>query len=162
MTIDVKLDPEMIDYEAINKKIQEKIDALDIKDYELFNHRVEDAIEDQIYKATKSYIETRWGYYNDPARGDNIKSQARDDITDAVNNAIKNHVNQSLNDLFDHLPEDFIENLFVKIFPHVMESLIRGRIQELLTAKRVDLIETARSNTERAVQMYIDQALHRY
>lgn len=56
MKLEIDLDLNQIDYEAINKQIQEKIDAMDIKDMYQLNSKIEYMIKDKVEGAVNNYL----------------------------------------------------------------------------------------------------------
>ena len=56
MKLEIDLDLNQIDYEAINKQIQAKIDNMDIKDMYSLDSKVEYMIKDKVERAVNGYL----------------------------------------------------------------------------------------------------------
>lgn len=154
MEIKIDLDMNQIDYDAINKQIQEKIAALDIKDM----YNVESKINDKIYNLVKDEVNVSYNKYIQKSFWDDGTT---DDGRKLVENMIKAEIiklaNQVIDNIFTEYNEEELRETMLKIMPDVFSSILFQRMESALFSKEYDYY----NNIQNMVRSQIDSAISR-
>ena len=126
MKLEIDLDLNQIDYEAINKQIQDKIAAMDLKK----EYQISTKIDSQIREATEREVNYyfrngTWGGLNNDS-----KREIKDEITKNIRELIQPHVEN----IFNQLPQEELNKLISELLPKVLMDLICSNMQNVLTS----------------------------
>lgn len=125
MKLEIELDLNKIDYDAINQQIQEKLAALDIKETYDINSRVDHMIsvkiEDEVENTYNDYID----YWHKPTlKGkDLIKTLTEEKITDKVTKEL----DRVFEEIYD---EKAITKLISSMLPNIITAILFDSIND--------------------------------
>lgn len=154
MKLEIELDLNKIDYDAINRQIQEKVAALDINDCEItskINAQIEDKVKDQIDYAYNGYLDRYWG------AGANDKGR---NLIEATSKAeIINRTKQIIDEAFEKLyDEDTLREIMFKIIPDVFTAIVFSKMEYSLFSNEANYY----TNINSMVRNEIDSRLRSY
>lgn len=136
MEIKIDLDMNKIDYDAINKQIQEKIASLDIKDM----YRIESKIEDKISDFIKEEVDYSYNKYLDRYYGNSYETgDGRDLIQSITKEEIKNKVKDIIEDIFSSdYDKETLRKMMIEFLPDIFTSILFKRMDSVLFSKEHD------------------------
>lgn len=128
MKLEIELDMNKIDYDAINAQILEKVKELDItKTYDVANkieHKVGAMIRDEVYLTYDPYITNTWKYPSEVGKK-LVETTTKELINEKVNIIV--------NEIMEGITEEAIKKMIVKLMPemfvNVMISYLIGAIE---------------------------------
>lgn len=121
MKLEIELDLNKIDYDEINKQIQEKIANMDLKESYSIDSKINSKIKEDIDKEVGSYLRSRgWnGNFNDATQ-----RTISDEIRATINSLIKDTVENVIN----KIPKDELDKLISDLIPKVLVDIITNNI----------------------------------
>lgn len=124
-----------IDYDAINKQIQEKIAVLDIKDmYDIntkIDNKISNYIEDEIVYHYNKYLARYFGESTSP--------EGRNLIEDMSKEEIEKRTKKVIDDVFSNdYNEERLKELMLKFLPDIFASILFNRMDSALFSKEHD------------------------
>ena len=131
MKLEIELDLNKIDYDAINKQIAEKVAALDIKDM----YNIESKIDSKISTLVKeevdySYTEYLNKYWSSPT------SEGEKLIETMSKAEIENRTKKIIDDIFAaDYNEEVLRELMIKFLPDVFAAILFRRLESTLFTK---------------------------
>lgn len=131
MKLEIELDLNKIDYDAINKQIAEKVAALDIKDM----YNIESKIDSKISTLVKeevdySYNEYLNKYWSSPT------SEGKKLIETMSKAEIENRTKKIIDDIFAaDYNEEVLRELMIKFLPDVFAAILFRRLESTLFTK---------------------------
>lgn len=129
MEIKIDLDMNQIDYDAINKQIQEKVAALNIKDMYNFETRIENKISEYI----REEIDSSYNIYLRKYWAGEISSDGKNLIQDITSKQITEKTEKILEEIFtEEYTEEFLKELMYKIIPEVFYALLFKKLDYAL------------------------------
>lgn len=154
MEIKIDLDMNQIDYDAINKQIQEKIAALDIDDMYDVNKKIDNKIS--------NYIENEIGYHYNKylARyfGENTSPEGRELIESMSKEEIEKRTKKVIDDVFSNdYNEEKLRELMFKFLPDIFSTLLFEKMRSALFSSE----HNYRNETYNMVRSQIDSAFGR-
>ena len=128
MKLEIELDLNKLDYDAINKQIAEKIEALDIKEeYDIeqkINNKITNMINDKVEYSYNSYIDNYWK--SPTAEGKKL-------IESITKTEIENRTKQVIEEVFaNEYSEEKIKEVMLKLIPDVFASIMFSRMESAL------------------------------
>ena len=134
MKLEIELDLNKIDYDAINKQIAEKVAELDLKDMYDVELKIDNKITSIINKAVddsyNSYLDRYWS---------GTTSEGRNLIQSMTKTEIENHTKNVLEDIFaNDYNEDTMREVMLKMLPDVFASILFRRMESVLFDKEWD------------------------
>lgn len=154
MKLEIELDLNKIDYDAINKQIQEKVTALDINDCDItskINRQIEAKVKDQIEYAYNNYLDKYWGSGANKEGRNLIESTSKAEIT--------NRTKQIVDEAFEKLySEDELREIMFKIIPDVFTAVVFSKMEYSLFSKEQNYY----ANINSMVRSEIDSRLRSY
>lgn len=154
MKLEIELDLNKIDYDAINKQIQEKVAALDINDCDItskINRQIEAKVKDQIEYAYNNYLDKYWGSGANKEGRNLIESTSKAEIT--------NRTKQIVDEAFEKLySEDELREIMFKIIPDVFTAVVFSKMEYSLFSKEQNYY----ANINSMVRSEIDSRLRSY
>ena len=127
MKLEIDLDLNKIDYDAINKQIIEKVTALDIKDI----YDIESRISNKITNIINDEVEYSYNSYLDKAYwGDGTSAKGRELIEKLTKEKIESHTKEVMEEIFaNEYSEDTIREIMLKVIPSVFTSILFRRME---------------------------------
>ena len=153
MKLEIELDLNKIDYDAINKQIAEKVAALDIK--EMYNveskidNKISDLIEKEVDYSYNAYIDRYWR---------DATSEGRKLIESMSKAEIENRTKQVIEEIFaNEYSEDTMRETMLKVIPSVFASILFSRMESALFSTEYNYYDQIHS----MVKGEIDSAINR-
>lgn len=155
MKLEIELDLNKIDYDAINKQIAEKVAALDIKDM----YSVESKIDSKINNLIKDEVEYTYNSYLDKKYwGDGTTAHGRELVENLTKEKIENHTKKVMEEIFaNEYSEDVMRETMLKVIPSVFASILFRRMESALFSNEYNYYDQIHS----MVMGEIDAAIHR-
>ena len=131
MKLEIELDLNKIDYDAINKQIEEKVAALDIKEMYDVESRISNKISSLIEKEVDySYNDYLNEYWNRPT------CEGKKLIESMTKTEIENRTKDIMEKIFSNeYSEDALRETMLKMIPDVFAYALFSRIDKVLFAK---------------------------
>ncbi len=153
MKLEIELDLNKIDYDAINKQISEKIAALDIKEmYDVeskINNKITNLIKQEVDESYNSYLERYWS---------GATSEGRNLIQSMTKTEIENRTKNIIEEIFtNEYNEDAMRETMLKMIPSVFTSILFSRIESTLFTKEYSYYNQIHD----MVKNEIDSAIHK-
>lgn len=135
MKLEIELDLNKIDYDAINKQIQEKIEAMDLEKTYQINYKISNKINEEVEKIVGTQLRrSRWsGELNDDSK-QWIHNEIRGKIQELVNPCVTN--------IFDKLSQDELDEIITELIPKVLVDLLSERTKSALMSYYYESSET--------------------
>lgn len=150
MEIKIDLDMNKIDYDAINKQIQEKIAALDIKDmYNVetrIDNKISNLIDNEVDIAYNKYIKK--SFWDDGTTDNGIK---------LIEDIIKTEIEKCANKVIEEIGEEQLREIMFEYLPDVFATLLFEKMRSALFSSE----HNYRSETYNMVRSQIDSAFGR-
>ena len=125
MKLEIDLDFNQIDYEAINRQIQDKIDNMDIKDMYSLDSKVEYMIKDKVERAVNGYLTGGvWQGLNDSSRRE---------INDEIRKNIKELIEPHVKNIFNQLPQEELDKIISDLLPKILMDLLNESMKNMIT-----------------------------
>lgn len=137
MEIKIDLDMNQIDYDAINKQIQEKIAALDVKDmYNVetkIDNTISDYIKSEINCSYNKYLDSYfWGRNSETSEGKKL-------IENISKEEIERRTKNIIDDIFENAyDEEKLRELMFKFLPDIFTTLLFRKMENALFSKEHD------------------------
>ena len=137
MEIKINLDMNQIDYDAINKQIQEKIAALDVKDmYNVetkIDNTISDYIKSEINCSYNKYLDSYfWGRNSETSEGKKL-------IENISKEEIERRTKNIIDDIFENAyDEEKLRELMLKFLPDIFTTLLFRKMENALFSKEHD------------------------
>lgn len=113
MKLEIELDLNKIDYDAINQQIQEKIAAADLNKLYNIEYRIQDKIKEEVARTIYSHLnQGAWCNLNDATRRE-VKEEISKTIHDCIDSRITEILGQVSDEEFDKMIYDLIPVVIV-------------------------------------------------
>lgn len=134
MKLEIELDLNKIDYDAINKQIAEKVAELDIKDmYDVeskINNKITSLVNKEVDDSYNSYLDRYWS---------GTTSDGRNLIETMTQTEIENHTRKIIEEIFaNDYNEDAMREVMLKMIPDIFASILFKRMESALFTKEWD------------------------
>jgi hypothetical protein len=148
MKLEIELDLNKIDYDAINRQILEKIDSMDLRKEYSIESKIKDTINENVNNAVANHIKTSiWG-------GLTIESKMA--VEEEFRSKIRDIIKPYIDEIFNKLPADELNKLISDLIPKViMDQLISNVSSSLYSFQ-----ETSRITTNSICEERIRNMLH--
>lgn len=136
MKLEIELDLNKIDYDAINKQITEKISQLNIKEeYNIesrISNKIDTILDEEINDSYNSYLDKSYW-------GNGTTAKGRELIENLTKEKIENHTKKVIEDIFtSEYSEDTMREVMLKIIPDIFASVLFKRMESALFTKEDD------------------------
>ena len=133
MKLEIELDLNKIDYDAINKQIAEKVAELDIKEM----YDVESRIDSKIACLVEDNINISYNKYISKSFWDDGTTNAGKKLIEGMIKAeIENRTNQVIEKIFaEDYNEDTMREVMIKMIPDIFSYALFARIDRALSYK---------------------------
>lgn len=131
MKLEIELDLNKIDYDAINKQIAEKVAELNIKEeYDIeskINNKITSIVNKEVDASYNSYIKEYWSYPT---------SDGKKLIESMSKSEIENRTKKVMEEIFtNEYNEETLKEVMLKIIPDVFASILFSRMESALFNK---------------------------
>lgn len=156
MKLEIELDLNKIDYDAINKQIAEKIAELDVvKEYEINNkidREIRGLVEESVKYAYGKYLDTFWAEKADTtSKGENLVEQV-------AKEKIEDYTKETMDKIFaSEYSEETMQEIMLQMIPDVFTALLFSRIDKALFSNQNNYWQM----TQNRVRVMIAQAIGR-
>lgn len=124
MKLEIELDLNQIDYDAINKQIQDKIADMDLhKEY-----HISSKIDSKIREEVEERVNRHLGYSSWSGLNDSSKREIKDEITKNVRELIKPHVEN----IFNQIPQEELDAIISELIPKVLVDIFTSEIKGMI------------------------------
>lgn len=124
MKLEIELDLNKIDYDAINKQIQEKINDMDLNKMYQIDREISDTINERVKIIVKEYLcRNRW------VSDGELNSNAVQLVREEVRCKIQETVNPFINDIFEKLPQDELNKIIVDLIPIILVNMLEEHVR---------------------------------
>ena len=139
MKLEIELDLNKIDYDAINQQIVEKIAAVDIKDL----YAIESRIDNKVCHLVNEAVEDAYGDYISKYWGrDYATDNGKRFINDVIKNEIKSRSEKIIEDIFaNEYSEEVIREVALKMIPNVFAYVLFERFKDSLCMSDINYQE---------------------
>lgn len=135
MKLEIELDLNKIDYDAINQQIQEKIESMDLaKEYHISN-RIESKIREEVENKVRSNMNGWYGGIND-----NTKRTINDEISKNIRETVSPIVNSELSKISQEEFNSIIRELLPVIFMNVLMSDMGSMFSDYYCRMNADIM----------------------
>lgn len=125
MRLEIELDMSKIDYEAINKQVQDKIAAMDLEKSYQISSRIRSQIEKRTEETVNRYLqEGSWSGLNSDS-----KREIKDEISKNIQELIKPHVEG----IFHQIPQEELNAIISELLPQVLMDMIVKHMQTMVS-----------------------------
>lgn len=125
MKLEIDLDMNHIDYDAINKQIQEKIADMDLATNWDIGHKIRLKIDEEIEDCvTKEFFRTtRWSTLND---------STKTELSSMLYRKAKEIIDPHVTDIINQIPEEEMNKIIADLIPKVLVDLISLSLRDTL------------------------------
>lgn len=124
MEIKIDLDMNKIDYDAINKQIQEKITEMDLVTNYNFKYKIERKIDEEVEQCVTEFFRTRrWGELN---------SSTKDEMNRMLYNKAESLIKPHVANIIGQVPEEEMNKIIVDLIPKVLVDLLSSHLKSVL------------------------------
>ena len=126
MKLEIDLDLNQIDYETINKQIQNRIAAMDLNKEYRISSKIDSQIRESTDREVNYYFRNgTWGGLNESS-----KREIKDEIAKNIRELIKPHVES----IFSQIPQEELNELISELLPKVLMDIISSQMKDILTS----------------------------
>lgn len=125
MRLEIELDLNKIDYDAINQQIQEKIATMDLKNAYQIESKIDYKIRHDVEYEVEKYLK-HGGWYGELNEGS--KREIRDEISKNIKELIKPYVENAFNQISQEKLNDIISELMPRIFMDLLTSEMKSML----------------------------------
>lgn len=125
MRLEIELDMSKIDYEAINKQVQDKIAAMDLEESYRISSTIKSQIQEQTERKVNLYLQGgSWSCLNDDS-----KREIKDEISKNIRELIKPHVEG----IFYKIPQEELDAIISELLPQVLTDMLVKHMQTMVS-----------------------------
>lgn len=159
MKLEIELDLNKIDYDAINKQIVDKIAELNIKEeYNIesrISNKIDGLLDDEVNDSYNSYLDKSYW-------GDGTTSKGREMIEKLTKEKIESHTKKLIEEIFaNEYNEDTMREVMMKIIPDVFASILFKRMESALFDKEYNYYEKIHSLVRGEIDCAVQNAASR-
>lgn len=124
MEIKIDLDMNQIDYDAINKQIQEKIAEMYLATSYNFKYKIENKIDKEVEQCVTDFFRIRrWGELN---------SSSKEEMTRILYNKAQNLIEPHVANIIEEIPEEEMYKIIADLIPKVLVDLLTNDLKRVL------------------------------
>ena len=150
MRVEVDIDLNNIDYEAINEQIKKKLDETDLDRIYRINSYCEDYVEEEVKNRVNKYLTDGYSYSG-------LSDSVKNDIKTQVTSIIRETVKEKMNKVFEQMGDEEFDKMIADILPGIIVDLI----YDLIKGHISDSKYSVRTSIINEVQYKINQAIKR-
>ena len=124
MEIRIDLDMNRIDYEAINKQIQEKIEDMNLRDAYRIDSKIREKVDEEVEREVRIHLETGcWSGLNNQS-----ENKIKEEIYKNIDELIKPHVEE----IFSKIPQEELTSIISDLLPKVLVNILTDNMKHSL------------------------------
>lgn len=129
MKLEIELDLNNIDYDAINKQIAEKVAAINIKE----TYEIDQKIDHEINAIVKKEVDAGYNKYLDRYWADSSTSEGRGLIQKLSREEIERRTKEAIDTIFtNEFDESAMREIMVKMIPLVFTDILFNKLENSL------------------------------
>lgn len=126
MKLEIELDLDRIDYDAINKQVQDKVAAMDLGKAYQISAKIDSKIREVTDREVNYYLKNgNWG---------SLTNGARVEINDEIRNNIRELIKPHVASIFNQLPQNELNKLISELLPQVLMDMLSSNMKEMLAS----------------------------
>lgn len=127
MKLEIDLDLNQIDYEAINKQVQEKIAQMDLRNEYRIETRIDQQIRDDVEREVRTYLKSGgwYGELNDRSKQE-IKDEISKKLRELLAPCVENTFSKITREELDEVVKKFLPEIFMDMLTSDMRSMLEG------------------------------------
>lgn len=114
MKVEIELDLNKIDYDAINQQIQEKIASMDLEKEYNFRYKIESKIKEEVENRVRSNMNGWYGGLNEDTKR-NIKDEISYNIKETVSPIVSDVLGQITQEEFNSIIRELLPTIFMNV-----------------------------------------------
>lgn len=124
MKLEIQLDMNRIDYDAINEQIREKIDAMNLSEDYTINLKIDCAVKEQVENKVRHYLcSGPWQTLN---------TESKREVDTEITRIIRDLVQPHITDIFNQIPQEEFDKMISEILPTVLVDLLTSQMSSML------------------------------
>lgn len=125
MKLEIELDLNKIDYDAINQQIQEKIESMDLSKTYNISYKIESKINEEVERKVQGQMGDWYGGVNSKTKRD-INDEISRRIRETVNPIVDNVLNQISQEEFNSIIRELLPVIFMNVLMSDMGSMFNN------------------------------------
>lgn len=122
MKLEIELDLNKIDYDAINQQVQEKIASMDLaKEYNI-SHKIESKIREEVESRVRSNMNGWYGNLNEDTKRD-IKDEIHYNIKEVIAPIVQDTLSKVSQEEFDSIIRELLPVIFMNVLMNDMSGM---------------------------------------
>lgn len=124
MEIKIDLDMNQIDYDAINKQIQKKIEEMDLSANYNFKYKIENKINEEVEQCVAEFFRTRrWG---------DLNNSSKEEMNRMLYNKAESLIYPHVDNIISQIPEEEMDKIIADLIPKVLVDLLSKSLRDTL------------------------------
>ena len=144
MEIKIDLDMNQIDYDAINRQVQEKIAEMDLEQSYIISTKINSEIREQVENEVTRHL--KYGAWS------GLNSDSQRDIKDEIFKNIRELLKPHVEDIFNQIPEEELHSIISDLLPKVL--------MDLLSSSMRDMLSNYYYNSENRMMQYCEERIY--
>lgn len=140
MKLEIELDLNKIDYDAINQQIQEKIESMDLAKTYNIGYKIESKVREEVENKVRSNMNGWYGGLND-----NTKRTINDEISKDIRETVTPIVSDTLSKISQEEFNSIIRELLPVIFMNVLMSDMGSMFNNYYCSMNADIMNQCES-----------------
>lgn len=140
MKLEIELDLNKIDYDAINQQIQEKIESMDLAKTYNIGYKIESKVQEEVENKVRSNMNGWYGGLND-----NTKRTINDEISKNIRETVTPIVSDTLSKISQEEFNSIIRELLPVIFMNVLMSDMGSMFNNYYCSMNADIMSQCES-----------------
>lgn len=125
MKLEIELDLNKIDYDAINQQVQEKIASMDLaKEYNI-SYKIESKIREEVESRVRGNMNGWYGGLNEDTKRD-IKDEIRNNIKEVVAPIVQDTLSKVSQEEFNSIIRELLPVIFMNVLMTDMGSMFHN------------------------------------
>lgn len=134
MKLEIELDLNKIDYDAINKQIVEKIANMDLAANYNFKYKIENKIDEEVDLCVSEFFRTRrWG---------NLNNSSKEDMLCMLKSKAQSMIDPHVQNIIYQIPSEEMNKIIMDLIPKVLVDLLSNHLKGVLTSYWYESSET--------------------
>ena len=144
MKLEIELDLNKIDYDTINKQVQEKIAEMDLQKVYSIDNKIETKVNEGVDEIITDYMRTgKWGSLN---------MENRMAINDEIHAKIHELVQPYIEEIFNKIPEEELMKIISDMIPKVLMDILITKLELAIQNSYVNSTHTTLQMCEERIR----------
>ena len=150
MKLEIELDLNRIDYDAINKQIHEKIDNMDLHTVYKIDSKINYMIEDKIKELVGDHLTThRWSNVLNDTTKDRVSNELRCEIHKTIDPVV--------DEIFKQIPTEDLSKMIIDLMPKVLMDLLYSYVSGAMNKSFYVTKDTILKEADSRVRAFINR-----